>query len=163
MPYDGLDIHGKEMPKDLDWSRTEIVLVSGDWWNPCGHVLLSIGGGFGHYFQYSTNDVYGYATYIDSEGSYQRYLRENKKTELKRKHLTIPNPQKAEERLKGLMNNKWLYLLVAHNCVTFVIEVVQAGGNFWEFPVACPRPGMEMRMWMDKTFGKVTGVPSYGN
>lgn len=153
MAYIGDQINGKPMPKDLDWSRTEIVLVSGDTWNPCGHVLLSVGGGFGHYFQYTTASVYGYATYIDSESNFQRYLLENKKSELSRKKLTIPDSKKAEERLTKLMNNKWAYGLVVHNCATFVEEVVKAGGNFWDFPDSCPSAGIKMRNWLDQVFG----------
>jgi hypothetical protein len=153
MAYIGDELNGKPLPNNLDWSRTEVVLVSGDFWNPCGHVLLFVGGGFGHYFQYATVSVYGFATYIDSEANYKRFLFENKKVEFSRKRLTIPEPKKAEERLTKLMHNRWAYGLFVHNCATFTEEVVKAGGNFWDFPDACPRAGMNMRGWLDKVFG----------
>lgn len=139
--------------KNLDWSNTQIVLVTGNGINACGHVLLSVGGDFFHY----AGKAHGYPNYIPGY-EYQSYLRINGKKELLRKKLDIPYPKKAQEELEKLMSLKWRYLLVSHNCVTFILTITQAGGNFWNFPPQCPVLDMSLTM-MVEWFHKLSGIP----
>lgn len=154
MSFIGNALHGKSLPERLDWSKTHIVLVTGDFPNTCGHILLYVGGGFGHYFHFTGPRIYDYPRYLNGDGEYRRFLKDSGKDELARKYLTIPSPEKAEARLSQLMQNRWLTRVVMHNCATFAMEVVHAGGNFWTFPAECPVLGMGAVMWIERLFGK---------
>jgi hypothetical protein len=137
-----------EFPKNLNWQNTQIVLVTGWGINTCGHVLLYVGGGFGHYFHFD-GKPYDFPKYIGGDAEYRSYLTNNKKEELLRKKLDIPNPKAAETELVTLMYKKWWTLVVSHNCVVFVQAVIQAGGNFWSFPPQCPVLDMGLTMLFD--------------
>jgi hypothetical protein len=126
-----------EFPKDLNWQNTQVVLVTGWKVNTCGHVLLYVGGGFGHYFHFD-GKAYDYPKYIGGDKDYRSYLISNHKEELLRHSVNIPYPKRAEMELQRLMYKKWLTLIVSHNCVVFVQTILSAGGNFWSFPPQCP-------------------------
>jgi hypothetical protein len=105
-----------------DWGSVYAVVVSGDTWNPCGHAMLRVGmetfhiGGLRH------------QPYHLSHPGYQRYLKENGKRELRSDRVHIPYPDLAQAKLDELTSRPWLWAVVAHNCASFVEEVVQAGG-----------------------------------
>ena len=73
-----------------------------------------------------------------SESGYRRYLSEAKKTELRRIPLRLPNPEGARQYLEALMANSWTWLAVPNNCVSFVEEVIRAGGGTWGSFSNCP-------------------------
>lgn len=151
-------------PKDLNWNRTAMVLVTGDMPNTCGHVLLYVGGGFGHYFQYNGPNPFGsLPEFLNGDSVYRTYLTRGRgKTELARKYLAIPKPGQAQARLEELMNTKWRTLLIRHNCVTFAQEIIKAGGNFWDFATECPVLGMGSQLFWEKLFGHDTAKVVYG-
>lgn len=122
MAYDGEPI---SFCTEFDFSRAFVVVVSGVQWNPCGHMLLNTGGIGGWYFH--INEVYGRPRYMREDG-YRRYLRENDKTEISRTHVVVPNRQAASRKLEGLMNERWAWMVLPHNCVRFVEVILQAGG-----------------------------------
>lgn len=142
----------------MDWSRTHIVLLSGDGVNTCGHIILHVGGGFGYYFQFTGPNIYDWPVMLRGETEYQRYLSEAKKHELIRRKCAIPHPDRAAQRLYELMNNKWLTLVVSHNCAAFVGEVLRAGGNFYTIPDHCPVLDMGSEQFWEKIFGPLRNL-----
>jgi hypothetical protein len=121
---------GEEMlacPKDMfDFGNAYAVVVSGDWPNTWGHMLLNTGGTGGVYFQ-----VAGIRTaprYL-VEAGYQRYLSETKKKELKRYRVHIPEPEKSQLKLEQALSEPWLWGVVVHNCETLVEDIIVAGGG----------------------------------
>ncbi len=120
----------------IDCTQIAVVAVSGDGPNLCGHLLLHTGPARGGYY-FHVAEFRGRPRYL-SESGYQRYLREAGKTELRRRYLSLPNPQGAFLYLEGLMANTWTWLVVPNNCVAFVEEVIQAGGGTWGSYSNCP-------------------------
>jgi hypothetical protein len=91
MAYEGAELF--MCPKDMfDFENAYAVVVSGDRFNPWGHMLLNTGGTGGVYFQVAGNRK---CPRYMSEAGYQLYLRENKKKELKRFRVYIPEPGKG--------------------------------------------------------------------
>lgn len=141
-------------PGNLDMSEVQVVIVSGDKkLNPtCGHALLyapfidNRNGGL--YFQVVGNPknpsilevaffglsyallrkVVWYPLMMDSSG-YQRYMSENGKKELGRLYYTLPNPDAAINRLIELMQQKWAWGAIVHNCASFAEHIVKVGGG----------------------------------
>jgi hypothetical protein len=120
---------------DIDCSTVAVVAVSGDGPNVCGHLLLYTGRRGGYYFHVA--EFRGHPRYM-SEAGYQRYLRESGKTELRRRYLSLPDPQGALMYLEGLMAGTWTWLVLPNNCVAFVEEVIKAGGGTWSSYSNCP-------------------------
>jgi hypothetical protein len=139
-PYEGEVL--TECPGDLDFSLVYAVIVSGDFPNPCGHEFLFVPKKFpssptdGSYFQVA--GVYTYPRVMDEDG-YQRYLRENQKKEVDRYAVPLLNPEAAQDRLEQLMQKKWAWLVLPHNCAAFVEDVVSAGGSTAGLYSNCPR------------------------
>lgn len=121
---------------EIDCTQIAVVAVSGDGPNLCGHLLLHTGSARGGYY-FHVAEFRGQPRYL-SESGYQRYLREAGKTELRRRYLSLPNPQGALLYLEELMANTWTWLVVPNNCVAFVEEVIQAGGGTWGSYSNCP-------------------------
>jgi hypothetical protein len=121
---------------NIDCSSVAVVAVSGDGPNICGHLLIKTGGSGGSKY-FHVSDLRGYPRYM-SESGYRQYLRQAGKTELRRIHLSLPDPQGAFLYLEGLMAKKWTWLLVPNNCVAFVEEVIRAGGGTWGSYSNCP-------------------------
>lgn len=119
----------------IDFSNMNIVVVSGDTGNVCGHMLLNVGGVGGWYFQVAF--LYDYPRYMDEPG-YQQYLSENGKAELYRSSLSIPNPSGAAITLEQFMGKQWLWGVIFHNCGTFVEAVVEGGGGTTNGLFNCP-------------------------
>ena len=120
---------------DIDFTHTYVVAVSGDGPNVCGHLLLYAGNRGGYYFHVA--ELRGYPRYMDDAG-YRRYLRESGKTELRRLSVSVPNPQGALNCLERLTAEKWTWLVIPNNCVSFVEEVLAAGGANWASASNCP-------------------------
>lgn len=72
------------------------------------------------------------------EDGYIRYLKENGKREIRRWKVTIPNPVGAHHKLEELLAKQWLWFLLAHNCVSFVEDIVRAGGSKAGMYFNCP-------------------------
>jgi hypothetical protein len=114
-------------PRDMfDFSKAAAVIVSGDGPNIWGHMLLNTGGSGGVYFQ-----VAGVVTRprFMNEAGYQRYLNETGKRELKRIPVFISKPEASQLKLEQLLNEKWRWGAVVHNCETLVEEIIMAGGG----------------------------------
>lgn len=131
-PYEG-DIMVQCLLKPFDFQNTRAVVVSGYGINFCGHTLLYTGGGW--YFHVAA--VHGVPRFMREDG-YQRYLKENGKHEIRRWAVKIPNPAGAYRKLEELLAKQWLWLLLPHNCASFVEEVVQAGGSKAGMYFNCP-------------------------
>jgi len=122
----------------IDCSMIAVVAVSGDGPNICGHLLIRTdGSGGGKYFHVSDPSGHGYPRYM-SESGYRRYLQEAGKTELRRRYLSLPDPQGSLLYIEGLMANKWTWGLIPNNCVAFVEEIIKAGGGTWGSYSNCP-------------------------
>lgn len=105
------------------WTQAHIVVVSGSGPNVCGHTLLNAGQLYFH-----IDGLYQYPWYFDDSG-YRRYLKENEKTEIFRRHVKIPEPVKAQRKLEELSVAKWPWGGTVNNCVTFVEDILAAGGS----------------------------------
>lgn len=139
----GKNLEAHEFPK-LDWSQAAFVVISGSSTNPCGHALLYVGGGFGHYFHVPGIPRWYDRPFYISGSEFRTYLSRAGKKEVGRKALGIPCPEAAEKRLKELMGRRWTYGILPQNCVSFIQQVAQAGGNFWNFS-NCPH--LEPLQW----------------
>ena len=139
-PYEGEVL--THTPANLDFSTVYAVIVSGDFPNPCGHALLfvphagALASNVGSYFQVA--GAYGLPRIMDNAG-YARYLRTNRKEEITRYELSLPNPDGAINRLTSLMLKKWVWAILPHNCAAFVEDIVQAGGSSAGLYFNCPR------------------------
>jgi len=153
---------------DLDLSKASVVAVSGDGPNVCGHLLLFVGSGGGFYFHVA-GEVRGRPRYMTQDG-YRRYLREAKKSELRRLPVTIPNPDSARLKLEELMSKSWTWLVLPNNCVSFVEEVIAAGGGTWASASNCPalataptigQQVSEFLMRMENDIYRLYGAPRF--
>ncbi len=131
-PYVG-DILRYCDPGLVDFSRTQAVVVSG--MTPCGHMILNTGGLRGWYFHVARWRCY--PRYMGFAG-FLRYLRENKKSVLIRRRVTVPNPSAAALKLEELTAEQWTWGVLPHNCVSFVEEILQAGGADFGLISNCP-------------------------
>jgi hypothetical protein len=121
--------HGDVMERCLGdaaaFAKAAAVVVSGAPWNPCGHMLLNVGGCGGWYFHIA--EVQGLPRAMGALG-FQRYLRENAKREVGRVAVPLKEPLRAMARLEQLLVQRWTWFVLPHNCVRFVEVVLQAGG-----------------------------------
>lgn len=119
----------------FDFKRAHAVVVSGAAWNPCGHMLLNVGGVGGWYMHVA--ETRGFPRYMGEQG-YRRYLKENGKKELSRVHVPLRNPDACMLKLEQLLSDKWTWFVVPNNCVAFVEDVLQAGGTNAGLYSNCP-------------------------
>jgi hypothetical protein len=119
----------------FNFTQTFAVVVSGDTWNPCGHMLLNTGGQAGWYFHVAA--VRGKPRFMRESG-FQRYLKEHKKRELRRTFIPIPNPDGANAKLEELLAKQWTWFVLPNNCASFVEDVVKAGGSDAGLYSNCP-------------------------
>jgi hypothetical protein len=56
----------------FDFSKTHAIVVSGDKWNPCGHMVLNTGGVDGMYFH--VDGLRNPPKYMANGGLYRKYL-----------------------------------------------------------------------------------------
>jgi len=73
-----------------------------------------------------------------TEAGYRQYLKDTRKRELRRRPLNLPNPAQAYLYLEGLLAEKWTWAVLPNNCVSFVEEVIKAGGGDWGSYSNCP-------------------------
>jgi hypothetical protein len=97
----------------FNFKQTFVVVVSGDTWNPCGHMLLNTGGQAGWYFHVAA--VRGKPRFMREPG-FQRYLKEHKKRELRRTFIPIPNPDGTNAKLEEFLAKQWTWFVVPNNC-----------------------------------------------
>jgi hypothetical protein len=125
MAYEGDELNF--CPSNMfNFSRAFAIIVSGDGPNIWGHMLLNTGGVGGMYFQIA--GVIARPRYMDEAG-YQRYLKETGKSELRRMPVFIPYPAASQLKLEQLLNERWTWGVVAHNCETLVERIIMAGGG----------------------------------
>ena len=134
MAYDG-EIMTVCQVSEFDLGRAFAVVVSGAALNPCGHMLLNVGGTGGFYFH--VTEVHGYPKYM-TESGYKRYLTENKKVEISRSFVALRNPRGSLAKLEELLSKKWTWYVLPNNCARFVEEVLQAGGTKAGLYSNCP-------------------------
>jgi hypothetical protein len=103
-----------------------VVIVCGAKWNPCGHALLNLGGMGGHYIHVSKPR--DFPRYMNEAG-YRRYLQEEGKREIRRHPADVTDPEAAQRKLDDLLDKKWTWSVLPHNCVAFVEDVIHAGGS----------------------------------
>jgi len=141
MAYEGELLHaGGTLTIDL--GRATVIAVSGSGPNFCGHLMLHAQSNMGgYYFHVATGDQYagihGYPRYMNEDG-FQRYLSENQKSVLRRVPMPIPDPAAARTKLESLMSERWTWGVLPNNCVSFVEEVIAAGGGTWASASNCP-------------------------
>jgi hypothetical protein len=143
MSYEGELLH--HCPKDLDFTLTQAVVVTGAVWNPCGHMILCAGmdSSTSWYFHVAGQGVrellgvYAYPKFM-READYNQYLFENGKAEIRRLDAQIEQPEYAYQQLMHLMNRKWLWKVLPHNCATFVQQIIRAGGGDLSVMLNCP-------------------------
>ena len=123
MAYEGEELRYCP-PNPFFSSEAYAVVVSGDWPNTWGHMLLYSGDPNGTYFQVAGRRVC--PRYMNSDG-YRRYLAETKKVELRRFNVHMTDRAAAHRKLEELLSKPWRWWVVVNNCETFVEEVVVAG------------------------------------
>lgn len=120
----------------MNWRNTEIVIVTGDMPNPCGHMILSVDR---NYYHFDGPKPIDFPRRLGTHTDYLSYLSRTNKYELMRRKASISFPDKAEKRLNELLTSKWWYGLFTHNCASFVKEILNAGGNWDAFMEICPK------------------------
>lgn len=73
-----------------------------------------------------------------NEAGYRRYLKEGGKREIRRWLVAISDPLGAHRKLEELLAKRWQWLLLPNNCVSFVEEIVFAGGSKAHMHYNCP-------------------------
>jgi hypothetical protein len=131
-PYEGDIMHHFHLQPSA-FVQLRAVVVTGAAWNPCGHMLLNTRNGY--YFH--INERKGRPKFM-TESGYSRYLRETGKKETRRYYIDIPNPNGSHQKLRELLAKPWGWWLLPNNCVSFVEDVVQAGGSKVGLYSNCP-------------------------
>jgi hypothetical protein len=116
----------------FNWRSTHLVVVSGTGPNFCGHAVVNAGS---YYFH--IDGLNDYPWYM-SEPGYRRYLKENGKKELLRRSVMLPRPEGAQRKLEELSAQRWRWLVLPHNCASYVEEIFQAGGSTVSNVANCP-------------------------
>jgi len=103
------------------------VVVRGDGINSWGHMLLHAPGASpGTYFQVA--GVRACPRYLTDDG-FRRYRKETDKNELRRFPVRVPDKRAAHCKLEEVLSKPWMWSAVVHNCVSFVEDIVIAGGG----------------------------------
>lgn len=121
----------KEVLNTIDFSNLSILYVSGGKYNPYGHALLRLGDkGYLH-----INNRHDYPEYIPDKEHLIAYLAKKSgflvKEEayvLGEQRLNIRSPEEAKKMIRQLTEQKWLWLVAHHNCLSFAQTVAAAGG-----------------------------------
>jgi len=129
----------------LDFTATQAVVVSGASWNPCGHMIFCTGSNSddARYFHVAgagfqeAYGVYAYPKFM-TESGYRRYLQENGKHEIRRLDAKLTTPNGSYRRLTQLMADKWFWGVLPHNCASFAVEIIRAGGGDLSVILNCP-------------------------
>ena len=134
-PYEGDELNVC-MARAFDFNITTAIVVSGDALNPCGHMMLKVGGVNGYYF-HTAGGIHARPKFMQEAG-FQRYLRECRKRVISRRPIAITDPMAAQAKLDELMSKKWTWMIVPNNCASFVEEIVRAGGSDAGLYFNCP-------------------------
>jgi hypothetical protein len=130
--YDGKIMVGIPLPKDLRWAETRLILMEGS--TLCGHAVLQIGD---YYFHFAGPSRVEYPKMFTA-GEFKAYLSQRGKHVIGYYNMDIAFPKLAEAELRNLLDRKWQTFVIAHNCATFVKEIIYAGGNRRPFQESCP-------------------------
>jgi len=133
-------------PRDIDFTNTWAVVVSGASWNPCGHMLFCCGTNsddswYLHVAGQGVREVLGvwaYPKFMRGDANFYRYLADNGKREIRRIDVRMTNPSGAYTALMKYMADKWFWRVLPNNCVTFTRDLVVAGGGTLAVPLNCP-------------------------
>ncbi len=141
VPFQRIGFEGEEVWKvplrlnQIDFRKVYVVAVTGTFPNPCGHAILNIGGPSGWYIHIA--GVYRKPLVMNEQG-YRRYLAEAGKSEIRRWTVYLQNPNAARAALNNLLYKKWLWGVLPHNCVSFIEQIVRAGGSKAGMYSNCP-------------------------
>jgi hypothetical protein len=116
----------------FNWRSAHLVVVSGTGVNFCGHAIINAG-----LYYFHIDGINDYPWYM-SETGYKRYLKENDKKELARRFVPLSNPEGAQRKVEELSANRWRWLILPNNCVSYVEEVFKAGGSRINNLLNCP-------------------------
>jgi hypothetical protein len=137
MPYEGDALNACGI-LNVDCSKIAVVAVTGSGPNVCGHLILGTGAAGNDLYFHVAGEFYTNPRYMTASG-FQRYLKENGKQEIRRKFMALPDPNGAVRYLEQLLSKKWFWGILPHNCVSFVEDVINAGGGSWSSASNCPR------------------------
>lgn len=131
-PYYGSHVYNCRA-QSYEWSNTSVVIVSG--WGPnfCGHAMLKVGNDYFHI----DGKFYEFPWHLNTPG-FLRYLNVNGKRQRRSDRVRVSDPARAQAKLEELTARKWFWGAVAHNCATFVEEIIQAGGSTAGVYSNCP-------------------------
>ena len=135
MAYEGDDLNACGV-LNIDCSNIAVVAVTGSGPNVCGHLILGTGRGGGDLY-FHVAGIHTTPKYM-TPSNFARYLKENGKSEIRRRLLSLPDPNGAVTYLEGLLSENWTWGVLPHNCVAFVEDVIQAGGGTWSSYSNCP-------------------------
>ncbi|MCO8162690.1 hypothetical protein NJC38_10975 [Pseudomonas sp. 21LCFQ010] len=116
----------------FNWGDTWLVVVSGDGPNFCGHALLRVGFYYFHILGWAERPWYM------TEQGFERYKHEGGKRELFRRKIIITKPLEAQRKLEALSVKPWHWLGVPNNCVSYVEDILRAGGANDASFINCP-------------------------
>jgi uncharacterized protein YfaP (DUF2135 family) len=116
----------------FNWHDAWLVVVSGEGPNVCGHALLKAGLYYFHVDGWNR-------PYYMTESEYRRYMNEAGKHELFKRSIHLVNPEGAQRKLEELSAKVWYWLGVPNNCVSYVEDILTAGGANDSILSNCPR------------------------
>ncbi|HEX8692262.1 MAG TPA: hypothetical protein VF746_07580 [Longimicrobium sp.] len=102
-----------------------IIIVSGTGPNLAGHALLKLSNTMAGYAH--VDAPYDYPKFMSPDG-FAKYLSAEGKTIWGEISVRVPNMEAARTALNAAAQQQWVWLGVAHNCVDFAVEVLNAGG-----------------------------------
>ena len=99
-----------------------ILLVSGSGPNAWGHAILRLSklGPYAH-----VHKPYDYPDFMDS---IDEYLKTENKIIWDEIDIKVPNMDAAKQELDRVAQLKWFWKAVTDNCVSFAVQVLNAGG-----------------------------------
>jgi hypothetical protein len=109
-----------------------LVVVSGTGPNLCGHAVVNAGN---YYFH--IDGLNDFPWYMNEPG-YRRYLKENEKKEIHRQRVPLSRPDAAQRKLEELSAQRWRWLVLPHNCASYVEEIFRSGGSTVSNLANCP-------------------------
>lgn len=116
----------------LSFTTVKVIIVSGNSINPCGHSILQIDD-----FYFHIIGLFSYPKFLTKK-QFSRYIKENNKTIIFTTRRFTQNKKAAMAMLKSLLAKRWMYALVTYNCLTFVEDIVFAGGDNINMVINCP-------------------------
>lgn len=146
-PYVGEEMH-QCLITPFDFKNTYAIVVSGDRFNPCGHMILNVGSTESAGWWFHVIEIRGRPKFMRRAG-YERYRKENSKTVLSTRRIEIPNPDGAQRKLDELLSRSWSWFVLPNNCASFLEGVVRAGGSKAGLYLNCPT--LERFKWLEES------------